>query len=83
MGGRSRCAGGDLKSTKAGLPYPKELIDGLLKLEEVNHGVVPGKLEKNMLYGLASTICLNLEQKELVTKHHQKDYCGGKMKVYK
>jgi hypothetical protein len=48
MGGRSRCAGGDLKSTKAGLPYPKELIDGLLKLEEVNHGVVPGKLEKNM-----------------------------------
>jgi hypothetical protein len=83
MGGRSTCAEGDLKLLKAGLPYPKELINGLLKLEEANHGVVLGKLEKNMLYGLASTICLNLEQKELVTKHHQKDYCGGKMKVYK
>jgi hypothetical protein len=82
MGGRSRCAEG-LEPLKAGLLYPRGLTDGLLKLEEVNHGVVPGKLEKNMLYGLASTICLNLEQKELVTKHHQKDYCGGKMKVYK
>ncbi len=82
MGGRSICAGG-LGTLKAGLLYPKGLISGLLKLEEVNHGVVPGKLEKNMLYGLASTICLNLEQKELVTKHDQKDYCGGKMKVYK
>jgi hypothetical protein len=44
MGGRSTCAEGDLKPSKAGLPYPKELIDGLLKLEEVNHEVVLGKL---------------------------------------
>jgi hypothetical protein len=61
MGGRSICAGGYLKPLKAGLPYPKELTNGLLKLEEANHGVVLGKLEKNMLYGQVSTICLNLE----------------------
>ena len=34
MGGRSRCAGGDLKPLKAGLLYPKGLTDGLPPLEE-------------------------------------------------
>jgi hypothetical protein len=61
MGGRSKCGGGDLNILKAGLLYPKGLTNGLLKLEEVNHGVVLGKPEKNMLYGRVSTICLDLE----------------------
>ena len=70
MEGKIECAGEDLKPLKAGLPYPKELTNGLLKLEETNHVVVLEKLEKNMLYGQVSTICLNLEQKELITKNH-------------
>jgi uncharacterized NAD-dependent epimerase/dehydratase family protein len=83
MGGESECAGEDLKQLKAGLPHPKGSTNGLLHSTGANHVVVLGKPEKNMLYGLASTICLNLEQKKLVAKHDQKDHNGGEMKVCK
>ena len=82
MGSGIKCAGG-LELLKAGLPLQRELISGLPKLEEANHALALEEPEKNMLYGLASTICLNLEQKELVTKHDQKGLYIGEVKVGK
>jgi hypothetical protein len=51
LGGRNKCAEGDLKPLEAGLPYPKGSTNGLLKLEEANHGVVLEDPERKMLYG--------------------------------
>jgi hypothetical protein len=82
MGSGIKCAGG-LELLKAGPLFRKELISGLPKLEEANHALALEEPEKNMLYGLASTICLNLEQKELVTKHDQKGLYIGEVKVCK
>jgi hypothetical protein len=56
LGGRNKCAEGDLKPLEAGLPYPKGSTNGLLKLEGANHGVALRKLKKTMLYGQESTI---------------------------
>ena len=59
LGGRNKCAEGDLKTLEAGLPYPKvveELANGLLKLEEANHGVALRILKTTMLYVRESTI---------------------------
>jgi hypothetical protein len=53
MDGRSTCAEEDLKPSKAGLPYPKELTNGFIQLHDLSVALVENQEEsgRKMLYG--------------------------------
>jgi hypothetical protein len=51
MGGRNRCAGGDLKPLKVGLRFQKELINGFLRFGWLEAIVKQEEIKRMKLYG--------------------------------